>query len=178
MLLEPYGLSSPPYIESKMELTLVGSETPYPLMKTLSLMNRSTKRTQRLANQHCFPFKTNGRKYGRECPIHRIINSCAIEGAYSGRVLSIFWRKKKKKKNIITFSEEQNKRKHFCKFERWIFTCFIVAVFRFFTILCFMKNRHNPCWSVRTLAQYICIWNLNKLTSLVKMTHWLPTCLL
>ena len=93
MLLEPYGVSShgvssPPYIDS--ELTLSGSETPYPLMKTLSLINRSTKRTQRLANQHFFPFKINGRKCDLECPVQGIINSCEIEGAYLGRVLSIF----------------------------------------------------------------------------------------
>ena len=73
-----------------MELTLVGSETPYPLMKTLSLINRSTKRTQRLANEHFFPFKTNGRKCDFECPIHGKINSCESEGAYFGRVLFIF----------------------------------------------------------------------------------------
>ena len=54
MLLEPYGISSTPYIEIEMELTLVGSETPYPLMKTLSLINRSTTQTQRLANQRFF----------------------------------------------------------------------------------------------------------------------------
>ena len=37
-----------------------------------------------------FPFKTNGRKCDLEGPIHGIINSCEIEGAYLGRVLSIF----------------------------------------------------------------------------------------
>ena len=129
-----------------MELTLVGSETPYPLMKTLSLINRSTKRTQRLANQHFFPFKTNGRKCDLECPIHGIINSCEIEGAYLGRILSIFFTKKLHNDFFL--------KKHFSKFERWIITCFIVAVFRLFTILCFLKTRHNPCWSVRTLDQY------------------------
>ena len=67
-----------------------GGETPYPLMKTLSLINRSTKRTQRLANQRFFPFNTNGRKCDLECPIHGIINSCEIEGVYLDRVLSIF----------------------------------------------------------------------------------------
>ena len=129
-----------------MELTLVGSETPYPLMKTLSLINRSIKRTRGLANQRFFPFKTNGRKCDLDCPIHWIINSCEIEGAYLGRVLSIFW--PKKLHNYFFW------KKHFSNFERWIITCFIVAVFRYFTILCFLKNPHNPCWSVRTLDQY------------------------
>ena len=36
------------------------------------------------------PFKSNGRKCGLDGPIHGIINSCEIEGAYLGRVLSIF----------------------------------------------------------------------------------------
>ena len=40
-----------------MELTLVESETFYPLMKELSLINRSTKRAQSLANQHFFHSK-------------------------------------------------------------------------------------------------------------------------
>ena len=68
-----------------------GSETPYPFMTALSLINCSTKRTQKLANQHFFPFKSNGRLCDLECPIHGIINSCEIEGAYLGRVLSIFF---------------------------------------------------------------------------------------
>ena len=78
-----------------MKLTLVGSETPYPLMKALSLINRSTNRTKRLANQHFFfSFKTNGRKCELECPTHGIINGCEIEGAFLGGVLSIFLPKK------------------------------------------------------------------------------------
>ena len=81
----------------------MGSETPYPLMKTLSLINRSTKRTQRLTNQHFFPFKTNGRKCYFECSIHGIINGGQIEGANFGRVLSIF----DQKSYIITFSENK-----------------------------------------------------------------------
>ena len=76
MLLEPYEVSSPPYIESKWNLLIpVGIETYYPLMKT---------------NQHFFSFKTNGRKCDFGSPIHGIINSGQIEGAYFGRVLSIF----------------------------------------------------------------------------------------
>ena len=75
MLLEPYDTSSPPYIELKWNFTVVGSETSYPLMKTLSLINRSSQRTQRLANQHFFfPFESNGRKCDLECQIHGVIN--------------------------------------------------------------------------------------------------------
>ena len=47
------------------------------------------KKNSETANQHFFPFETNGRKCDLECPIHGTINSCEIEGAYLGRVLSI-----------------------------------------------------------------------------------------
>ena len=114
----------------------MGSENAYLLIKTLSLINRSTKRTQRLANQHCFPFKTNGRKCDLECPIHGIINSCEIEGAYLGRVLSIFWPKKLHN----DFFWKKKKKKHFSKFERWIITCFIVSVYRFFYYFMFPEK--------------------------------------
>ena len=50
---------------------------------------------------------------------------------------------------MMTFSEN-----NFSNFVRWIITRFIVAVFRYFTCLCYLKNRHNPGWSVRTLNQY------------------------
>ena len=158
VLLEPYGVSSPPYIESKWNLHWWEA-------KSLTLWwkyYRSTKRTQRLANQHFF-FHSKP-KYNLECPVHGIINSCEIEGAYLGRVLSIFWPKKKKIRNDFFSEKKQQKKKnkkkkkktkHFSTFERWIITCFIVAVFRLFTILCFLKNRHNPCRSVRTLDQYM-----------------------
>ena len=73
-----------------MEITPVGSETTYPLTKKVLLMTRSTKRTQRLTNQYYFPFKTNRRKYDFECPIHGILNSCQIVGAYLGRGRSSF----------------------------------------------------------------------------------------
>ena len=43
MLLEPDGVSSPPYIE--IEFTLVGSQSPNPVTKKVSLINRSAKRT-------------------------------------------------------------------------------------------------------------------------------------
>ena len=35
------------------------------------------------------PFKTYGRRYDFECPIHGIINSDKIEGAYFGRICSM-----------------------------------------------------------------------------------------
>ena len=47
-------------------------------------------------------------------------------------------------------------------------TFFIVAVFRFFTISCFLKHRHNPCWSVRTLDQY------SYLTLKLHGHRWIP----
>ena len=112
-----------------------------------NIITDKSQHKKRLANQRFSPFKTNGRKCDLECPIHGIIDSCEIEGAYLGRVLSIFWPKK--------LHNDFFWKKFFSKFERWIITCFIVAVFRFFTILCFLKNRHNPCSSVRTLDQYI-----------------------
>ena len=161
-----------------MELTLVGSETSYPLLKTLSLINRSTKRAQRLANQRFFPFKTSGRKCDIECPIHGIINSCEIEGVYLGRVLSIFLTKQKIHNDFFWKKTKQNKtktKKHFSKFERWINTCFIVAVFRFFTILCFLKNRHNPWWSVTTLDQYRSEKKILTQHYLNRKKHW-PIC--
>ena len=74
----------------EMEFTLVGGQIPYRLMNKVSLINRNAKRTQRLKHQF-FPFKTNGRKCDFDCPIHRIIKT---EGAYFGRVRSIFWPKK------------------------------------------------------------------------------------
>ena len=129
------------------EIYTGGKRNPYPLLKTISLINRGTKRTQRLTNQHLFPFKTNGRKWDFDCTIHGIINTGKIVGAYFGRVLSFF----DQKSYIMTFSENI-----FSNFERGILTCFIDALLRFFTILYSLKNRHHPGWSVRTLDQYIC----------------------
>ena len=122
-----------------------GKRNPLPIHgKELSpWITRSTKRSQRLTNQHFFPFKTYGRKCNFECPIHGIINSGKVEGAYCSRVRSMFWAK--------TFFLKIN----FSNFERWIITCFIVALFRYFTIFYFLKSWHLPGWSVRTLDQYI-----------------------
>ena len=103
----------------------MGSETPYSLMETLSLINRSTKRTQRLANHHCFPFKTNGRKCDLECPIHGTINSCEIEGAYLGRVLSIVFYQKN---YIMTFSEKNI----LVKMNNHLFYCRCFQIFYYF----------------------------------------------
>ena len=66
-----------------MELTLVGSETPYTLTKKVSLMNRSTKGIQRLTNQHFPPFKTNVNKCDFECPIHGVkLKACYLVGTF------------------------------------------------------------------------------------------------
>ena len=91
---EPYGVSSPLYIESKWNLHWWQAKHLTLWRNKVSLINRSTIRTQRLTNQHFFPFKTNGRTCDFECPMYGIINSDQIEGAYFGRVLSIFLPKK------------------------------------------------------------------------------------
>ena len=49
------------------------------------------KKSSETSKSTLFPFRTNGRKCDFEYPIHGIINSCEIEGAYFGRVLSIFY---------------------------------------------------------------------------------------
>ena len=48
------------------------------------------KNTETLKINTFFLFKTNGRKCDFECPIHAIINSGKIEGAYFGRVRCIY----------------------------------------------------------------------------------------
>ena len=67
-----------------------GKPNRVPLMKKVSLINRSAKRPQRLKSQHCFPFKTNRRQCDFECRIHGVINSGKIEGMYFGSICSIF----------------------------------------------------------------------------------------
>ena len=69
---------------------MVGSQTPYTLMKKSLTDKSQRKKNSEAKNQHFFSFKTNGRKYNFECPIHGIINSGKIESAYFGRVRSIF----------------------------------------------------------------------------------------
>ena len=119
----------------------MGSETPYPFMKTLSLINRSTKEL-RLANQHFFPFKSNGRKCDLECPIHRIISSCEIEGAYLSRILSI----SDQKKYIMIFSEnKKNKKKNILVNLKNESVPVLLSCFQIFYYFMFLKNRHNPC---------------------------------
>ena len=76
-----------------MELTLVGSKTPYPFMDKVLRINRSTNRSQRQTNQHFFSIQNHWKQWDFECPIHGIINSGKIEGAYFGRVRSMFWAK-------------------------------------------------------------------------------------
>ena len=100
ILLEPYGVSiyivhhtlnrNVTYPAGNVTYT-AGKRNPLPFDEKISLINRSTNRAQTLANQHFFPFKTNGKKCDFEYPIHGIINSCEIEGAYFGRGLSIFF---------------------------------------------------------------------------------------
>ena len=111
----------------------------------LYIWKQSTRQAFLLKRKIYFPFKTNGREFDFECPIHGIINSGKIEGAYFGRVRSIFWPKKLHNDFFLKVS--------FSNFERWIITCLIVALFRLFTVLSFLKNRYHSGWSVRTLDQ-------------------------
>ena len=67
-----------------------GKRNPLPFDENIITDKSQHKKNKRLANQYFFPFKFNGRKCDLECPIHGIINTCEIEGAYLGRVLSIF----------------------------------------------------------------------------------------
>ena len=58
--------------------------------KIITDKSQHKKSSETSKSTRFFLFKTNGRKYEFEYPIHGIINSCEIEGAYFGRVLSIF----------------------------------------------------------------------------------------
>ena len=157
----------------------MGSETCYSLMKTLSLINRSTKRTQRLANRHFFPFKTNRRKCDLECPIHGIISSCEIEGTYLGRVLSIFWPKKlhngfsekiktkNKKKNNNNNKKKKTKKKKTKKkktnkknnnilvnLKDELSPVLLSLFFRCFTFICFLKiDDRSELWTSIVLSK-------------------------
>ena len=61
-----------------------GKRNPLRFEENIITDKSQHRRTQRLANLHFFSFKTNGRKCDFECPIHGIIKSCEIEGAYFG----------------------------------------------------------------------------------------------
>ena len=67
-----------------------GKPNPMPFDETSLTDKSQCKKNSETKNQHFFPFKTNGRKCDFECPIHGIISSGKIEGAYFGRVRSIF----------------------------------------------------------------------------------------
>ena len=56
----------------------------------ITVKSQQKKNSETSKSTLFFSFKTNGRKCDFDCPIHVIINSCEIEGAYIGRVLSIF----------------------------------------------------------------------------------------
>ena len=74
----------------------VGSQTPYPLMKKSLTDKSQCKKNSETKQSTLFPFKTNGRKCDFESPIHGVINSGKIEGAYFGQ-----------KSYIMTFSENK-----------------------------------------------------------------------
>ena len=120
-----------------------GKRNPLPFdQKSLTDKSKHKTNSETYKSTLFFPFKTSGWMCDFECPIHGIINSGEIAGACFGRVFSFFWPKKLHN----DFSENI-----FSNFERGIITCFIDALFRFFTILCFLKSRQHPGWSVRTL---------------------------
>ena len=72
-----------------------GKRNPLPFDENIITDKSQHKRNSETSKKHFFPFKSNERKGKLECPIHGIINSCEIEGAYLGRVLSIFLTKRK-----------------------------------------------------------------------------------
>ena len=72
-----------------------GKPNPIPFdEKSLTEKSQCKKNSKTKKSTLFFPFKTNGRKYDFECPIHGIINRGKIEGAYFGRVRSICLPKK------------------------------------------------------------------------------------
>lgn len=65
----------------EMELSLVGSKTPYPLVKKVSLINRlETNKSSFLS--HSKPMKKSV-----------ILRDCQIEGTYFGRYIPFFGQK-------------------------------------------------------------------------------------
>ena len=82
-----------------------GKRNPLPFDENIIADELQHKKNSE-TDQYFFPFKSNGRKSDLECTIHGIINSCEIEGAYLGRLLSIFDQK-------LLFLK-----KHFRTFER------------------------------------------------------------
>ena len=80
-----------------------GKRNLLPFDENLSLINRSTKRAQRLANQHFFPFKTSGRKCDFEYPIH----GTSIVVKLKARILVGYFPYFDQKSYIMTFSENK-----------------------------------------------------------------------
>ena len=68
----------------------MGSETPLAFDENIITDKSQHKKNSETSKSTLFPIKSNGRKGDLEWPIHGIINSCEIEGAYLGRVLPIF----------------------------------------------------------------------------------------
>ena len=89
-----------------------GKRNALPFDENIITDKSQHKKDSETSKSTMFPFKTNGRKFEIERPIHGIINSCEIEGAYLDRVLSIFLTKKKKK-YIMTFSEKKQQKNIF-----------------------------------------------------------------
>ena len=67
-----------------------GKRNPLPIHGSSPKDKSQYKQKPETNNQHFFPFKTNGKRYGFKCPMHGIINGGEIEGAYFGRVRSMF----------------------------------------------------------------------------------------
>ena len=67
-----------------------GRRNPLPFLENITTDKSQHKKNSETSKLTLFSFKSSGRKCDLERPIHGIINSCEIEGAYLGRVLSIF----------------------------------------------------------------------------------------
>ena len=65
----------------------------YTLIKTVLTDKKQPRNNSETNKSTPLPFQNHGSKCDFECPIHRIINSGKIEGAYIGRVCSIFFTK-------------------------------------------------------------------------------------
>ena len=67
-----------------------GKRNSLPFDENIITDKSQYKKNSETCKSTLFPLKTDGRKCDLECPMHGIINSCEIEGAYLGRVLSSF----------------------------------------------------------------------------------------
>ena len=66
-----------------------GKPNPIPFDEKSLTDKSQCKKNSETKKSTLFLFKTSGRKCDFECPVHGIMNSGKIEGAYSGRVRSI-----------------------------------------------------------------------------------------